>query len=119
MTVADKNGLLVPRGNNHIQFAIEGPAEIVAMDNGDATSFESFQATERNAYNGLALVIVRSHAGAPGTIVLKAVSPGLASAEVTIKSKPSGTIIRPGIPEIAKNSESKWRRAPRSSGERA
>ena len=93
VTVADKSGRLVPRGNNHLQFAIEGPADIVAVDNGDATSFEPFQATERNAYNGLALVIVRSHAGAPGTIVLKAASPGLASAEVTIKSKPSGTII--------------------------
>jgi beta-galactosidase len=93
VTVADKSGRLVPRGNNHLQFSIEGPADIVAVDNGDATSFEPFQATQRNAYNGLALVIVRSHAGAPGTIVLKAVSPGLASAEVTIKSKPSGTII--------------------------
>jgi len=93
VTVADKSGRFVPRGNNHLQFSIEGPADILAVDNGDATSFEPFQATERNAFNGLALVIVRSRAGAPGTIVLKAASPGLASAEVTIKSKPSGTII--------------------------
>ena len=48
---------------------IEGPGEIVATDNGDATSFESFQAPERDAYNGLALVIVRAKAGQTGTIV--------------------------------------------------
>ena len=30
VTVADKNGLLVPRSNNHIKFEIEGPGEIVA-----------------------------------------------------------------------------------------
>jgi beta-galactosidase len=92
VTIADKTGRLVPHSDNHLQFSIKGPADIVAVDNGDATSFEPFQATERNAFNGRALVIVRSHAGAPGTIVLKAVSPGLASAEVKIKSLPSGTI---------------------------
>ena len=87
VTVADKQGLPVPRSRNHIQFAIEGPGEIIAVDNGDATSFEPFQATERNAYNGKALVIVRSQAGAGGAIVLKAVSSGVAGAEVKIRSK--------------------------------
>ena len=72
-----------------MQFAIDGPGEIVAVDNGDATSFEPFQASEHKAYNGLALVIVRSRAGAPGTIVLKAGAPVLAPAVATIKSKPN------------------------------
>src|SRR6185312_335713 len=78
VTVADKNGLQVPRARNHIQFTIDGPGEIVATDNGDATSFESFQSPERNAYNGLALVIVRSKAGQTGSIKLTAKSDGLA-----------------------------------------
>jgi beta-galactosidase len=75
VTVTDPKGQLVPRSKNHIQFEIEGPGEIVAVDNGDATSFESFQAKERNAYNGLALVIVR--ANQPGKITLKAHADGL------------------------------------------
>ena len=87
VTVADKDGLQVPRSKNHLHFAIEGPGEIVATDNGDATSFESFQAPERNAYNGLALVIVRAKAGEPGTIKLTASADGLASAGVEIKSR--------------------------------
>jgi len=75
VTVTDEKGRLVPRSKNHIKFEIEGPGEIVAVDNGDATSFESFQAKERNAYNGLALVIVR--ANQPGKITLKAHADGL------------------------------------------
>jgi beta-galactosidase len=86
VTVADKNGRLVPRSKNHINFKIEGPGEIVATDNGDATSFESFQAPERNAFNGLALVIVRARAGEPGKITLKALSEGLTGAEISIKA---------------------------------
>ena len=62
-----------------------GPGEIVATDNGDATSFESFQAPERNAYNGLALVIVRAKPGQSGTIKLTASSAGLASATLTVR----------------------------------
>jgi len=86
VTVADKNGLLVPRSNNHIQFALTGPGEIIAVDNGDATSFEPFQAKERNAYNGKALVIIRSQLRLPGSLVLQAGSPGLDSAEIQIRS---------------------------------
>jgi beta-galactosidase len=87
VTVADKKGLLVPRSKNHIKFEISGPGEIVATDNGDATSFESFQAPERNAFNGLALVIVRAKAGQGGAIKLTATSDGLAPATINIRSK--------------------------------
>jgi beta-galactosidase len=87
VTVADKSGLLVPRSKNHITFSIEGPGEIVATDNGDATSFESFQAPERNAFNGLALVIVRAKAGQGGTIKLIAKSDGVASGSINIRSE--------------------------------
>jgi beta-galactosidase len=86
VTVADHEGLLVPRSMNHIKFSVSGPGEIVATDNGDATSFEPFQAPEHNAFNGLALVIVRAKADQPGTIKLTADSDGLAPATLTLKS---------------------------------
>lgn len=90
VTVADKSGLLVPRSKNQIKFRIEGPGEIVATDNGDATSFESFQVPERKAYNGLALVIVRVKPGQPGKITLTAEAEGLMGDSVTIHGiKPS------------------------------
>jgi beta-galactosidase len=84
VTVEDKKGLLVPRSKNHIQFSIEGPGEIVATDNGDATSLVSFQSPERDAYNGMALVIVRAKAGQSGTIILKAKADGLTVAQTKI-----------------------------------
>jgi beta-galactosidase len=76
----------VPRAKNHVVFEVTGPGEVIATDNGDATSFEPFQAREHNAYNGLCLAIIRS-AGAPGTIVVKATSPGLKAGQVKIQAK--------------------------------
>jgi beta-galactosidase len=88
VTIVDKDGLPVPRSQNQIHFDINGPGEIVATDNGDATSFESFQSRERKAYNGLCLVIVRTKAGETGRIVLRATSEGLAGAEIPITVVP-------------------------------
>ena len=86
VTVADQEGLLVPRSKNLVRFELTGPGGIVAVDNGDATSFEPFQAKERKAYNGLALVIIRTQKSVPGAITLKAQSDGLAPAEITLRS---------------------------------
>lgn len=86
VTIADRNGLLVPRSKNRIRFDIDGPGDIVAVDNGDATNLESFQSKERNAYNGLCLVIIRTKAGQAGAIKLKAHSEGLSGAEIVIRS---------------------------------
>lgn len=87
VSVVDRAGLTVPRAKNRIHFEVFGPGEIVAVDNGDATSHESFQSKERAAYNGLCLVVVRSKAGAPGGINLRAYSEGLKSGEVTVRSR--------------------------------
>jgi beta-galactosidase len=86
VSVADVKGLTVPRAKNRMHFEINGPGEIVAVDNGDPTSHESFQSKERAAYNGLCLVVVRSKAGAPGQIKLWAYSEGLKSASVNVRS---------------------------------
>lgn len=86
VTVEDAKGVMAPRADTSIHFDIEGPGEIAATDNGDATSFESFQAHDHKAFNGLCLVIVRSTKGA-GPIVLKASAPGLKAATVTIQAR--------------------------------
>src|SRR5262245_26344049 len=85
--ITDSQGLLAPRSNNRIQFEVSGPGEIVAVDNGDATSLESFQSKDRKAFNGLCLVIIRSKAGTPGQIKLTAQSPGLAGSTISVNSK--------------------------------
>jgi beta-galactosidase len=85
--VQDKEGLTVPRSHPKIKFEIEGPGEIVATDNGDATSFVPFQSHEREAFNGLALVIVKAKKGAKGAFNVKAISDGLEVGKVKVGIK--------------------------------
>jgi beta-galactosidase len=85
--IEDKDKLLVPRSNNQVSFSIEGPGKIVAVDNGDATSHEPFQASTRKAYNGMCLVIVKAEKGATGSFKVKAASKGLKGSELTVNIK--------------------------------
>jgi beta-galactosidase len=78
--IEDKDKLVVPHSNNLLNFSIEGPGRIVATDNGDATSHESFQSKSKKAYNGLCLVIVAAEKGATGVITIKGESKGLKGA---------------------------------------
>ncbi len=85
--VSDKEGLLVPRSDNRVEFAIAGPGEIIAVGNGDPTSHESFQALDRKVFNGLCLVVIRSRKGESGDIKLTAKSDGLKGAQITLDAK--------------------------------
>jgi beta-galactosidase len=82
--VADRDGSTAPRADHLLRFEISGPGEIAAVDNGDATSYQPFQADRITAFHGLALVIVRSRVGATGRIVLRATAEGLTPAAVAI-----------------------------------
>ncbi|MBB6094676.1 beta-galactosidase [Povalibacter uvarum] len=84
--IVDGNGVTAPRANNRIKFRIDGPGEIVATDNGDPTSFESFQSTERAAFNGLCLVIVRGQPGKAGKVTLRAESSSLQGDAITLQT---------------------------------
>jgi beta-galactosidase len=86
--VVDATGQTVPRTHNALQFSIAGPGEIVATDNGNAIDLRAFQSKQRNAYNGLALVIVRAKKGQSGTMTLRATSPGLSAGQIVITSRP-------------------------------
>lgn len=83
--VSDNNGIMVPKAKNRIRFSIEGPGEIVATDNGDPTDLTSFAAHQRNAFNGLCLVIVKAQQGKTGVLKIKAEADGLISGEIPIK----------------------------------
>jgi beta-galactosidase len=87
IAIVDQDGVLAPRADSRVRFSVEGPGEIVATDNGDPTSFESFQSRERNAFNGLCLAIVRGQAGRTGTITLRAESEGLVEARIAIRAE--------------------------------
>lgn len=86
VSVVDSLGSTVPRAGDRVHFQIDGPGEIVATDNGDPTSFEPFQSHDRNAFNGLCLVIVRSKSGQPGRICLTASADGLKMGAASIQT---------------------------------
>lgn len=85
--VVDKDGRTVPRATNLIQFSIDGPGEIVATDNGDPTNLVAFPSHEREAFSGLALVIVRAKPGKSGVIKVCATSPGLKEVQTRIRAR--------------------------------
>ena len=87
LEITDKNGFTVPTANNTIEFTIEGPGEIIATDNGDPTDFTAFPSHSRNAFNGMALVIVQSNDEKSGKVKITARSEGLTEASVMIQCK--------------------------------
>ncbi len=88
-SIVDAKGVLAPRADSPVTFTVEGPADVIATDNGDATSHVSFQSPVRPAYNGLALGIVRPRAGQPGTVRVRVTAPGPAPAAPSLETAPA------------------------------
>ena len=84
--IEDAEGNLCPLADNLVRFSVSGPGSIAGVDNGDPATFDPFQAEQRKAFNGLALVIVRSSRGQPGEVVVEATSEGLQPGRVTVKT---------------------------------
>jgi len=87
--VEDANGNLVPDAGNLIQFKVSGAATIAAVDNGNAATVEAFQADQRHAFSGQALLIVRARDGEDGTVSVVASSDKLASGTAEIHTHAS------------------------------
>jgi beta-galactosidase len=83
-SVVDENGVLAPGADQLVAFRAAGPGVIAAVDSGSNVSHEPFQASERHAYQGQCLAIVK--ASGAGKITVTASSPGLAAATVTIEA---------------------------------
>jgi beta-galactosidase len=86
VNVTDQQGVLCPHAGHLISFALEGPARIVGVDNGDLDSHQPYLAREETAFHGKCLVVIRSTTE-PGPIRLTATSPGLASGRVLLEGK--------------------------------
>jgi beta-galactosidase len=87
--IVDQDGNPAPRAHQRVRFTVEGPGELIATDNGDPTSFESFQSPERAAFNGLVLGVVRARPGAGGIITVHASAGGLQGASVVLHAAPA------------------------------
>ena len=86
-TIVDANGAQCPNSDNLIKFSISGPGVIAAVDNGNIISHEPYQATERQAYQGKAIAIIKA-SEREGKIIFKAQSEGLEPATITVNVAP-------------------------------
>ena len=84
--VIDAQGRVVPVAGNKITFALTGPAKLIGVGNGDPSCHEPDKADSRSAFNGLAQAIVQTSANG-GAIALKAESPGLTTASISLTSR--------------------------------
>lgn len=84
--VVDKDGNLCPNAENLINFKVTGEGSYRAGANGKTTSLESFQKPSMKVFSGMMTAIVSSNEKA-GTIKLQAMSKGLKTATITIKTK--------------------------------
>jgi len=83
--IVDENGTVIPSATTDVAFTVEGQGSLAGVDNGDPVSHDSFQANHRQAFHGLCLAVVRENG--PGAITIKATSPGLQEASVTLTVK--------------------------------
>ncbi|MBN1408952.1 MAG: DUF4982 domain-containing protein [Calditrichaceae bacterium] len=83
--IVDKEGRVCPNADNLVHFKIEGEGIIAGVDNGNPVSHEYFKASERKAFHGLCLVVIRSTQKV-GKVKLIAVSSGLKESELIFKT---------------------------------
>ena len=79
LSAVDKKGRQVYEADGNVEFAVEGPAEIVGVINGDMTSNELSVGKSRHLFNGTCTVILRS-SKETGKVKLTATSEGLKKA---------------------------------------
>jgi len=85
--VVDAQGRIVPIADNRITFSVSGAGQIAGVGNGDPSDHDPDKADLRRAFNGRCAVLVGATDQA-GPIHLTATSPGLASAQLDLRSHP-------------------------------
>ncbi|HEY6504895.1 MAG TPA: glycoside hydrolase family 2 TIM barrel-domain containing protein [Chitinophagaceae bacterium] len=88
--VTDENGYAVPDASNLIQLTIEGAGKLIGFDNGNPRDSASMKSSQRRLFNGLALAVIQPD-GKPGSIRVKAISPGIKEASVEIITQKTTT----------------------------
>jgi beta-galactosidase len=81
--VVDENGTLVPDADNLINFAAEGGGFVAAVDSADSNSHEPYEATQRKAFQGMCLALLKANRD-KGKIKITSSSPGLKSGAIEV-----------------------------------
>lgn len=80
----DSEGNFVPTAMDDLHFTVEGAAELVGVDNGDASGMQCLKGDRMRLFNGKALAIVRTLRNRPGTATLTVTSDSGVKAELQL-----------------------------------
>ena len=83
--IMDSKGNICPLADHLVQFEVEGAGILECVGNGDPTCIESYQASERSAFHGMCLLVVKTKKEA-GEIKIVASSEGLVQAQMSLQS---------------------------------
>jgi len=86
--LVDANGIVCPNVDKQITFTVSESGIIVAVDNGNVNSHESYRGLERHTFNGQCIAIVRAKS-LKGKITVTASTPGLKPGNLSIDIKQS------------------------------
>ena len=81
--VIDDQGRMDTTAETVVHFTVEGPGELYAVGSGNPTTTESYRGSQRAAFRGRCVAVVKSN-GQPGDLRLTASVEGLPPAEVVI-----------------------------------
>ncbi|MCS7338512.1 MAG: DUF4982 domain-containing protein, partial [Verrucomicrobiae bacterium] len=84
--IVDAAGVRVPDATNRVTFNIVGPAALLGIENGNLHDPEPGKGPARNAFRGRGLAIIQSR-NDPGQIIVRATSPGLVPAQLTLHAE--------------------------------
>lgn len=82
--ITDSSGKSVYLADPLVHLSIEGPGEIIGLENGDVQDLEPYSSKSRKAYHGKLLAYVRA-GNTAGQIIIKADAEGLASTSITVE----------------------------------
>lgn len=87
ISAADREGRPVENANNRVRVAVEGPARLVGLDNGDSTDYDSYKGASRRLFSGKLLAVIAATTES-GTIAVRVESSGLQAGELLLTSVP-------------------------------
>ncbi len=88
ISAADKDGVFAANANDRIFVEVTGAGRLIGLDNGDSTDYEQYKGTSRRLFSGRLVAIIAA-TDRTGEIKLRATSPSLAAAEITLTALPA------------------------------
>ncbi len=82
--IVDENGIRIPDAEDQVTFAIDGPAQVIAVANGSPSDTNSLTDATHTAWQGRGLAVIRSRLR-NGKATVTASAPGLKSATITLE----------------------------------